>query len=153
MHVVPPILTVGGLPLINPWSCFNEAVNRWSEYLSTFSQGILEALGRHTKATGSSAADQAAQQLNEVQWRLYARHLTRYRCRPDVPLRWERERFCRWSARHSKNFRHLLLLYQFEWLNRYDALTADIDDETRRLAYRSPELERLFREIEAHLYQ
>jgi hypothetical protein len=152
MHAVPPILTTGGLPLINPWKFVDDALRVWTDLTDTFSLSILQILRSHTRKAGSVEADVAHEQFKHVQWRLYEQHLRRYDCRTDVSLRWERERFFSWSTRHSENFRHLLFLYQTDWFKRYADLMEGIPMENQP-QHQSPELERLFREIESHLYQ
>ena len=152
MQAVSSVITVSGLSIPNPWGYINEVLNFWSDLASTAGHDILEVLRSRTRKVGSAEADVAHEQFKHVQWRLYERHLRRYDCRMDVPLRWERERFIRWSTRHSENFRHLLFLYQIDWFKRYADLTeAVLPEEQWRIT--SPKLEELLREIESHLYQ
>lgn len=153
MQSVPALLTVHGFPILNPWRPLNDLILFWSDLGDAAASELAKVRSLSERRTAADApADIAVQQLKDIQWRLYERHLARYRCRTDVTLAVERDRFIRWSSRHSRHFRNLCTLYP-EWFKQYADLTADVADETKRIAHRSPDLERLLREIESHLYQ
>lgn len=155
MQAVSPHITVNGQPLTNPLKYLNDFVLFWSGLAEEVSRSIiqtLQPLQRHTETSTLSPADRALEQVKEVQWLLYQRHLKRWGWQPEVPPVRECWRFIQWSNRHSGNFRHLLALYQIDWFKRYADLTVDAADPRTRRRNRQG-LERLLKEIEFHLYQ
>lgn len=152
MQAVSQRITVNGLPLTNPLKYLNDAVLFWSDFFEAASRSIIQALQRRTETNTLSPADRALEQVKEVQWLLYQRHLRRWGWQPHVPPARECWRFIQWSDRHSGNFRHLLALYQSDWFKRYADLTVETADPRTRRRNRHA-LEKLLREIECHLYQ
>ena len=153
MNAVPPILTVGGLPVINPWKFVDDVRQFWETITDTLWGNATLIHRRTSESDGLSASEIAHEQFNQVQWLLYRRHIKRRGWRIDVSPARECWRFTQWTRRHSKNFRQLLALYQIDWFRRYADIMKDIPSPEEQLEYQSAELELLFREIECHLYQ
>lgn len=152
MQTVSPFVRVNGLRLANPWRYLDEALRFWVGLADSVSTNLIQELKRRMSIDALSPKDQALEQYKKVQWLLYKRHTQRSGWKPHVPPGRECWRFIQWSERHSKNFRHLLALYQIDWFKRYADLT---DGGLNRSSQRRNrhQLEKLLKEIELHLYQ